>query len=363
MKALKLFGLNLLLVAAFAGCGGGSGVDVYVAGEDADNATLWKNGKAQNLENKSNYMASSVFVFDNDVWVSGKSMPTQNSMRQTKLWKNGKEQTFPIQATDIVSVYVSGNDVYMAGKEESVLGPNIAALWKNGEKQKLINRWENGAEVDCYFAYANLVFVSGNDVYVVGQSKNTGEVAFSQDGKTAYLLKKDAVTREGNAVAQDGKIVIELWKNGVKQQISDGTNDAFVTSLYVSGNDVYIVGNEKSAAKIWKNGEAQKLSNGIESSANSVFVSGNDVYVAGYEQNVGERAVAVLWKNGEAQKLTDGKFFAEANSVFVSGSDVYVVGYEGTKDEKFYAMLWKNGKAKKLTKAQTRANAYAVFVK
>ena len=78
--------------------------------------------------------------------------------------------------------------------------------------------------------------VSGTDVYVTG-----------------------AVTIGTHRVAK-------MWKNGVATDLTDGTNDADVTDIFVSGTDVYISGSEinggYSVAKFWKNGVATSLSNG-----------------------------------------------------------------------------------------------------
>jgi hypothetical protein len=80
-------------------------------------------------------------------------------------------------------------------------------------------------------------------------------------------------------------------------------------------------------ATLWKNGVAEHLTDGSESAwALGLAVHGGDVYVVGYESN-GSRDVAKLWKNGVAQELTDGKNDALATAVSVSESgDVYVVG-------------------------------------
>jgi len=86
--------------------------------------------------------------------------------------------------------------------------------------------------------------------------------------------------------------------------------------------DVYVVGvqkNEKNidVATLWKNGIPQRLSDGKNGAgAESVFVSGKDVYVAGDEGLFFDN-VATLWKNGIFQSLSDGSKKARAKSVFV----------------------------------------------
>tara|TARA_R110002051_G_scaffold257744_2_gene316752 strand:- start:6815 stop:7753 length:939 start_codon:yes stop_codon:yes gene_type:complete len=257
-----------------------SDTDVYVAGYEDGKAKLWKNGVSQTLpnNNNANNYINSLFVKDNDVYVVGSQVI--NNEDKAMLWKsiNGADfqsdviineslkstansvyvsdagvvyiavTTFGAENSGAVlwvdgeltflgdfnsynnanSVYVSGNDVYVAGKKDSK-----ATLWKNGVAQQLS---ENGT------AYS--VFISGNDVYVAGY--------------------------EDSAAA--------LWKNGVVQELGEDGEVAY--SVYVSGDDVYVAGyqydNDINLNKpiLWKNGVAQKLSNNVYGSekAYSVFV-------------------------------------------------------------------------------------------
>ena len=236
----------------------------------------------------------------------------------------------------------------MAGFKESEMGVNVARIWKNGVEQKLVSRLENEVEVECYNAYAHQVFVVGDDVYVVGQHKNIYDIGLGAN-KEVYLLK--------NIDKQEPKIAITLWENGVGKDITDGTCDAFVESIFVYANDVYIVGYEynaqgKSEAKLWKNGVAQNLQDGKY--AYSVFVYGENIYVAGTNYN----NKAILWKNGKKQELGNG----EAYAVFTHGNDVYVTGYETNAKGIIVAKLWKNGKAKNLTDEKNSTVATSVFV-
>ena len=72
-----------------------------------------------------------------------------------------------------------------------------------------------------------------------------------------------------------------------------------------TSHDIYVVGNENNGstdiAKLWKNGIVQNISDGTKSAyVSSVFSSGSDVYVSGGESN-GSNYVAKIWKNGVAQ--------------------------------------------------------------
>jgi hypothetical protein len=51
--------------------------------------------------------------------------------------------------------------------------------------------------------------------------------------------------------------------------------------------------------------------------ASSIYVSGNDMYIAGYEFNTDQPKYAVYWKNGVEVKLTDGVRDAYATSIFI----------------------------------------------
>jgi hypothetical protein len=219
------------------------------------------------------------------------------------LWKNGEVvQTFADSYTN--SVFVSGNDIYVAGRYDyfQTYSMKSAVLWKNGVRQTL-----DETIYPCYAA-ASSVFVKDGDVYVAGCYGMATTL-----GRVPYQMPT-------------------LWKNGQREWsyriapyygTTDGTN---ASSVYVSENDVYVAGYWGWNAMLWKNGTAQTLGTG---EALSVCVAGSDVYVSGYSGSY-----AMLWKNGIMQNLGSGV----ALSVYVSGSDVYVTGYSGDN-----AILWKNG--------------------
>ncbi|MDR1877155.1 MAG: Ig-like domain-containing protein [Flavobacteriaceae bacterium] len=278
---------------------------VYVAGYYANDsnvqvATLWKNGVPQDLtDGKGHARAESVFVYGNDVYVAGNA-------GGAVLWKNGVKQT--LSGSSASFVFVSdGGDVYVAGQDVD----NKPVLWKNGVKQTFP---PTGTDE----AFANSVFVYGNDVYVAG---------YGHDKRT--------------------RAIPLLWKNGELQTLDYNKDSVFAHTVFVSNNDVYVAGYDGDNAVLWKNG-VQQIQHKGSALGYSVFVSGGDVYVTGIIAND-----AVLWKNGVKQILpSDG---GEAFAVFVSGSDVYVTGYDDSKP-----VLWKNGV--KQTLSTNRGIALSVFV-
>jgi hypothetical protein len=239
-------------------------------------------------------------------------------------------------------------------------------------------------------ARATSVYVSENDVYVVGYQQ------YEPDKETLEELNKKYRSQEYSPERADDyyehtKIVAKLWKNGVVQDLSDGNKHTFPLSVFVANNDVYVVGFEYSknlffeispgvsinarVAKLWKNGIVQNLSKNDGKSdaiANSVFASGRDVFVAGYEffkikKQDSLYGYAKLWKNGIESDFPkeNGSI---ARSVFVSGSDVYVAGNRSykcssTSENYQYAILWKNGVEQNLNGDIESAIANSVYVK
>ena len=208
------------------------------------------------------------------------------------------------------SVFVSGNDVYVAGGEfdGSSTGDGIGtlqyctpALWKNGEYVPLPH--VDKVSAPGRISTASSVFVSPNgDVYVL---INESYREFNDNGnmQTFYDAK--------------------LWKNDTVTDLGSGQ----ATSVYVSGNDVYVSGGISGG--YWKNGERIQIAsvdwqgNRTARNTNSIFVQGNDVYVAGsmsgYYFDEGQVRGAAYWKNGEQVILCNGGSYSTATGIFVVG--------------------------------------------
>lgn len=340
----------------------------------------------------ANARTTSVYVSGNDVYVVG-YQHSEESKTVAKLWKNGIEQDISDGSSHAfaLSVFVSGNDVYVAGYEHSgstfEIAPNkvlpscVAVLWKNGVAQKLSNKKTK-------YAIASSVFVSGNDVYVASTESypNKQDTFFSvaklwkngvvqnlsggcsSGARSVFVSGNDVYVAGTTSPSNSNSSIAVLWKNGVAQNLGNETKMSFAYSGYISGDDIYVAGVEyqphgnKRTPVLWKNGNAQYMElggiisnigcNDVTGSANSICVSDSgDVYATGFvECNRG--IFSVLWKNGIAQKLNqDGTFqmveeLIRYNSVFVSGEDVYVTGsVDGVRN----AAIWKNGILQELT--------------
>jgi hypothetical protein len=232
--------------------------------------------------------------------------------RQGEIWRNGTLSDRDIFLNvELKSMYVSGRDVYVIGRNFNEDYSGGWKYWKNGKAFSLENP---GSIIE-----ATGISVSNQDVYVSGE-----DITYSGTG---HFIKQAV-----------------YWKNGHEVVLTDGTKDARATSVFVSGNDVYVAGQEGNIAKYWKNGTPISLPDTANySCALSIFVAGTDVFVAGWVNIVGHE-FAVYWKNGIPFHLTDGNFVACANSVYVSNGDVYVAGYECNNLNSSVAKYWKNGK-------------------
>lgn len=283
-----------------------NGSDVFVVGKDIDGAAVWKNNTLVEKNTNQSSEARSITISGTDrfVAVSGIGIGQYN---YGWIWSNNgistTSTTLKVGPSSynifVEEVNVFGSDSYAAGSWDGANG--AAIVWKNGVATALTQGFTK--------AEAHAVFVTNNDVYVVGDESKYNWNG-SNSGPNYYIAK--------------------LWKNGVATNLSNGLNQAHAYSVYVNGSEVYVVGVEYSGtsnntvtggfngiAKLWKNGVATNLTNGTtDAKALSVVINGTDVYVAGYESN-GTNKVAKYWKNGVATNLTNGATNAEARSIFI----------------------------------------------
>jgi hypothetical protein len=329
--------------------------DVYMAGYTIGallpvmSATIWKNGQVLysigGNSTGTGAVANSIYVSDrSDVYAAGYEYAAEygNFLGPSvgKVWKNGAvEHIFAgtlgtNNGVEAASIYVSGDDVYVAGNEQDRTKV-LAKVWKNGN---VLYRLGSGANS----AWTTSICVLGNDVYVGGYESNgsrniakiwkNGAELYSLDTGGPSVIYSIFVSDSGDIYAAghgspSSTRVAAIWKNGVKQSL-DGSGSFEATSIYVSGDDVYVVGNVYVPGAVFYNGNfirAWKNSRTLYdlgqyfygSAASSIFVSGNDVYLAGgeYLQNV--RRTARLWKNGSPQSISAKLNNSSVISIFI----------------------------------------------
>lgn len=233
-------------------------------------AVLWKNGIIQNLEMPAATLRSearAVFVSGNDVYVAGRHQKAWENWVAC-VWKNGKV----INVTDgsnmarLYDIYVLGNDIYATGYEINDEIGTQGKYWKNGTPTVLENK--NTENI-----VPNQITVLGNDIYVIGSGfGGIGQtVQYWKNGKQSILPSKPAPVNYGQAITTDGNNILiggtldnqpTVWKNTVSLNWNinpDPSIDAELSDMKVLKGNVFATGWKKSGKSrtlwIWKNGQ------------------------------------------------------------------------------------------------------------
>lgn len=275
-------------------------------GDLALGALVWENNNCSLLSYKSNSNKATNITYDGKdqivVGYFGGSYYCKNKKDFVLL--NSWEASGTQYLTNTTGIAIKNGNILISGND-----CGSAGLWVNGEKQG----------INTYSDYATGICVSGDDVYISGNSAN---------------------------------MRVSFWKNSVKTEIGDG----YSNDIAVSKNDVYIVGRSVGKAVYWKNGVLIELQNGII--AKSIMISDQDVYIVG---NGISRAIC--WKNGVASELTYEDYFTEATSIFIDGDDIYVSGIISKTGWDHKAVYWKNGVCNILPFGENNYSSTDIYVK
>lgn len=178
-----------------------------------------------------------VFVSGNDVYVSGSEYSSATNLVKAVFWKNGIISSLSDVAANAQNearkIFVSDNNVYALGTEARADGNDIAVLWKNGLPTSITDGTKTGV--------VNALFVSGNDVYIAGGEYDqttfnsvtilwkNGTPIFTRNGDD-FNFTSVAVLNNNWYLIGDG-LEVSLWKNGVLE--APVINNASVWSLCV----------------------------------------------------------------------------------------------------------------------------------
>ena len=175
-------------------------------------------------------------------------------------------------------ICVSNGDVYVVGGD----GSSDPCYWKNGVKNSLTRVYNNTTGSGTYQeAETRAIFVKGTDVYVAGRKrypgswracywKNNTPFDFTTDG-TKDAWANGIAVHNGKVYAAGYDEVDRgacYWENECKITLEGSYGHAY--DIAVAGNNVYVVGdyvniNWKNVACIWINGVRIDLTDGTNS--------------------------------------------------------------------------------------------------
>jgi hypothetical protein len=224
--------------------------DVYAVGRYELNAALWKNGRREDIHYIEDGVAhrasaSSVAVYDGDVYVSGSVSRGRFDLPGSLVWKNGELLhwligSFP--AGSSTSIFFPGGDMYVGGWTYLGFATRLPTIWKNGEPTLLVGPgW-----YDDLCDGVTSVFVDGDDVYATSNCISS--------------IRDEYGNLVGVAVP-----VAALWKNGAETNIGGRYSSSGADSVAVLNGDVYVAGwamdqeRKNQVAVLWVNGARYDL--------------------------------------------------------------------------------------------------------
>jgi len=184
-----------------------------------------------------------------------------------------------------------------------------------------------------YNAGAQSVYVGGeiNDKATVWKNGTPTILATGSSDIFSVVVDNGNVYAAGYEFDEvSGKFVAKLWKNNeekyaISGDISPEDGHTMISSVAVSGNDVYMVGVKDGVGKVWKNGVEEPGYTNAKA-VYSVLISGDKIFAAGSTTS----GAAVVWENGDLlYTLTaDTYLINEAHSIAMDDNgDLYTAAY------------------------------------
>jgi uncharacterized membrane protein len=306
------------------------------------------------------------------------------SDQHARMWRNGSQTDLPDGSTSGLSVATA---VALNGSAPLVAGyypynkafHDQAVIWHEGPvDQGLAAGYEGDVNPRALFVDASGVYVAGTlkygELYKALYWKNGTPTFLSAptDGRS-YDTATGIVVWSGDVfvAGYEGAVPFFpcVWKNGVKTRLSDLVGLA--RAIHVDNFNTYVAGTLRypdgvgGTAVLWKNGVAQKLTDGTQTNglATGVAIGGfDDAYVCGGDEMGSSGEVARLWKNGVPQTLEGAVAGSLANAVRVVGTDVFVAGHVDAGANRKQAALWINGRLTRLGSTAESSTATALAV-
>lgn len=275
-------------------------------------------------------------------------------------WKDGvvTHLTEEHIASKATSLYIENRTVVIGGLRRDEFPRAI--IWKDGI----------GTIIGDSYGGRTLALSRNGNLYAVWRHADGGWLLLKEGVTqplldTAYNLEATGVTLAGdnlyiggNALEpnSEGKQHAQIWQNG--QLIFREPRVSYAASIFVHDDNIYLGGflysnTEPNIACYWKNQKRIDLTDGsVNAIVRSVFVTDDHVYAAGMINDQ-----AVYWKDDVVTLLTSGDNYSMANAIFIKGEDVHVAGYEHG-----HPAYWRNDVKQPLENEDQRGQIYFLAV-
>lgn len=161
-------------------------------------------------------------------------------------------------------------------------------------------------------------------------SKDAIAFGFYMSGNNIYLVGNEKRPNTNDAYAT-------LWTNGAPVRLSDGSSYSIAYDVVRVNNDVFAVGYDKGMACYWKNGKKTDLYTATAGSANTIsYASVGNLYIGGSVYSGGQERGAI-WKNANLSLLGTAGVMSRVSKIVTVGHDVYAMGYLRPN-----TVIWKN---------------------
>jgi hypothetical protein len=312
--------------------------DVYIAGRENSKACYWKNTVKTDLSNGDGISTINIKVENNDIYVTGISLPNTTNNGIEYFWKNNVRSVVKQYLNipnnvqyNIKSFAINNGDVYFTGYVENPAATsNIdryeLCYWKNGIKNILYKSQ--------FISKAESIFINGSDIYV-----STVKVDNNQNVDTGYFKNNVFNSITANYIYNFAKnndgIHILYQKNAKNYSKNINTNLETLIGDYMlypiptyskiishnATNDLYTI-ETSSGSTYFKNSSLITPSFSTLPYIQDIFILDNNIYMIKYIYN-NNSYNAKLFINGlETQNISssinvNNYFSGTFNSLYV----------------------------------------------